>query len=132
MASRKGFQIVGAVEIDRHKVGLDLGQVIGLDKKLRVRVTNVASNIARKFLLEWVAVKVYYIAASPTRCRTSSTSSRLGIAPPLVAGLCPSEGYRPHPGCFADTECIARSPAQCRTPTVAYECHIHHLLRRTP
>ena len=36
VASRKGFQIVGAVDIDRNKVGLDLGQVIGLDKKLRV------------------------------------------------------------------------------------------------
>src|SRR5688500_12959352 len=42
VASRKGFQIVGAVDIDRNKVGLDLGQVIGLDKKLRVRVTNDA------------------------------------------------------------------------------------------
>jgi 4-hydroxy-tetrahydrodipicolinate reductase len=40
VASRKGFQIVGAVDIDRAKIGLDLGQVIGLDKKLRVRVTN--------------------------------------------------------------------------------------------
>ena len=42
VASRKGFQIVGAVDIDRAKIGLDLGQVIGLDKKLRIRVTNVA------------------------------------------------------------------------------------------
>ena len=42
IASRKGFQIVGAVDIDRAKIGLDLGQVIGLDKKLRVRVTNDA------------------------------------------------------------------------------------------
>ena len=40
VASRRGFQIVGAVDIDRAKIGLDLGQVIGLDKKLRVRVTN--------------------------------------------------------------------------------------------
>jgi 2,4-diaminopentanoate dehydrogenase len=40
VAARKGFQIVGAVDIDREKVGLDLGQVIGLDKKLRVRITN--------------------------------------------------------------------------------------------
>jgi 4-hydroxy-tetrahydrodipicolinate reductase len=40
IASRKGFQLVGAVDIDHAKVGLDLGQVIGLDKKLRVRVTN--------------------------------------------------------------------------------------------
>lgn len=44
LASRKGFQIVGAVDIDRGKIGLDLGQVIGLDKKLRVRVTNDAAG----------------------------------------------------------------------------------------
>jgi 4-hydroxy-tetrahydrodipicolinate reductase len=42
LASRKGFQIVGAVDIDRAKIGLDLGEVIGLDKKLRVRITNDA------------------------------------------------------------------------------------------
>ncbi len=42
VASRKGFKIVGAVDIDHAKVGLDLGQVIGLDKKLRIRVTNDA------------------------------------------------------------------------------------------
>lgn len=40
IASRKGFQIVGAVDIDRAKIGLDLGEVIGLDKRLRVRITN--------------------------------------------------------------------------------------------
>ncbi len=42
VASRKGFKIVGAVDIDRAKIGLDLGEVIGLGKKLRVRVTNDA------------------------------------------------------------------------------------------
>ena len=47
VASRKGFQIVGAVDIDRNKVGLDLGQVIGLDRKLRVRVTNDAVGAIR-------------------------------------------------------------------------------------
>ena len=42
LASRKGFQIVGAVDIDHAKIGLDLGDVIGLEKKLRVRITNDA------------------------------------------------------------------------------------------
>jgi len=42
VASRKGFRIVGAVDIDHMKVGLDLGDVIGYGKKLRVRVTNDA------------------------------------------------------------------------------------------
>jgi hypothetical protein len=40
IVSRKGFQIVGAVDIDRAKIGLDLGEVIGLDRKLKVRITN--------------------------------------------------------------------------------------------
>jgi hypothetical protein len=44
VASRKGFQIVGAVDIDRNKIGRDLGEVIGLEKKLRVRVTNDAAG----------------------------------------------------------------------------------------
>src|SRR6187402_1686088 len=42
IVSRKGFQIVGAVDIDRAKIGLDLGDVIGLGKKLKIRVTNDA------------------------------------------------------------------------------------------
>jgi len=42
IAARKGFALVGAVDTDRDKVGLDVGQVIGLDRKLRVRVTNDA------------------------------------------------------------------------------------------
>jgi 4-hydroxy-tetrahydrodipicolinate reductase len=44
LASRKGFQIVGAVDIDRAKIGLDLADVIGRDKKLRVRITNDAAG----------------------------------------------------------------------------------------
>jgi hypothetical protein len=40
IVSRKGFQIVGAVDIDRAKIGLDLGDVIGLDKRLKARITN--------------------------------------------------------------------------------------------
>jgi 2,4-diaminopentanoate dehydrogenase len=44
IASRKGFQIVGAVDIDRAKIGLDLGDVIGLGKKLKVRITNDANG----------------------------------------------------------------------------------------
>ena len=44
VSSRKGFQIVGAVDIDHAKIGLDLGEVIGLGKKLRVRITNDAAG----------------------------------------------------------------------------------------
>src|SRR5947207_3207531 len=39
VASRKGFVIVGAVDIDPAKVGQDLGDVCGVGRKLRVKVT---------------------------------------------------------------------------------------------
>lgn len=38
IAARKGFRIVGAVDIDPLKVGLDVGAVIGAQRKLRVKV----------------------------------------------------------------------------------------------
>jgi 4-hydroxy-tetrahydrodipicolinate reductase len=39
VAARKGFVIVGAVDIDPDKVGRDLGEVCNLDRKLKVKVT---------------------------------------------------------------------------------------------
>ncbi len=39
VASRKGFQIVGAVDIDENKVGRDLGDIVTFGRKLRVKVT---------------------------------------------------------------------------------------------
>ena len=37
VADRKGFKIVGAVDIDPAKVGRDLGEVTGLGRKLKVK-----------------------------------------------------------------------------------------------
>ena len=46
VASRKGFRIVGAVDIDPAKIGQDLGDVCGLGRKLRVKVTgDIAKTI---------------------------------------------------------------------------------------
>ena len=44
VATRKGFKIVGGIDIDPAKIGHDLGDVIGFGKKLRVRVTNDAAG----------------------------------------------------------------------------------------
>jgi 4-hydroxy-tetrahydrodipicolinate reductase len=44
VASRKGFKIAGGIDIDPAKVGRDLGTVIGLDRKLRVKVTDDAAG----------------------------------------------------------------------------------------
>jgi len=38
VAARKGFRSVGAVDVDPAKAGRDLGEVAGLDRRLRVRV----------------------------------------------------------------------------------------------
>ncbi|HYM21712.1 MAG TPA: hypothetical protein VEU08_00825, partial [Vicinamibacterales bacterium] len=40
VAARPGFRIVGAVDIDPAKSGRDLGDVVGLPKRLGVKVSN--------------------------------------------------------------------------------------------
>jgi len=42
LVARKGFALVGAVDTDHEKVGLDVAQVIGHERRLKVRVTNDA------------------------------------------------------------------------------------------
>ena len=44
VAERKGFKIVGAVDIDPAKVGKDLGDVAGVGRTLRVKVSNDAKK----------------------------------------------------------------------------------------
>ena len=39
VAGRRGFKLVAAVDIDPDKVGRDVGDVVGLDRRLRVKVT---------------------------------------------------------------------------------------------
>ena len=46
VASRKGFKIVGAVDIDPAKIGRDLGDVSGVNRKLKVKVSgDIAKTI---------------------------------------------------------------------------------------
>ena len=44
IAARKGFKFVGAVDIDPAKVGKDLGEVAGLGRSLRVKVSDNAKK----------------------------------------------------------------------------------------
>jgi 4-hydroxy-tetrahydrodipicolinate reductase len=44
VATRKGFKIAGGIDIDPAKAGRDLGEVIGLGRKLRVRVSDDAAG----------------------------------------------------------------------------------------
>ena len=47
LVARKGFQIVGAVDIDPAKVGKDAGDAMELGKRLRVKVTDSISKTIR-------------------------------------------------------------------------------------
>src|SRR5512134_1191529 len=47
VANRKGFKIVGAVDIDPAKVGRDLGEVAGLGRALRVKVMEDLKKAAK-------------------------------------------------------------------------------------
>src|SRR3954462_14936349 len=40
LLERRGFQIVGAVDIDAQKVGRDLGDVLGIERRLRGKITD--------------------------------------------------------------------------------------------
>jgi 2,4-diaminopentanoate dehydrogenase len=48
IATRKGFRIAGGIDVDSAKLGRDLGEVIGLGKRLKVRVTNDAKGALKK------------------------------------------------------------------------------------
>ena len=47
VAARKGLRIVGAVDIDPDKVGRDLGEVCGVGRRLRVKVTDDITKTIR-------------------------------------------------------------------------------------
>jgi hypothetical protein len=47
VAARPGFKIVGAIDIDPAKVGRDLGDVVGLPKRLGVKVADNAAKALR-------------------------------------------------------------------------------------
>src|SRR5262245_51385237 len=47
VAARPGFKIVGAIDIDPAKVGRDLGDVVGLSKRLGVKVSGDARRVLK-------------------------------------------------------------------------------------
>jgi hypothetical protein len=48
VATRKGFRIVGAIDIDPAMLGRDLGDVIAFGRKMKVRVTNDATGALKR------------------------------------------------------------------------------------
>jgi hypothetical protein len=73
IAARKGFRIVGAVDIDPLKVGLDVGAVIGANRKLRVKVgVDIGETIT---------------ASKPDVAVLCTSSSLKGVLPELLEVL---------------------------------------------
>ena len=48
VANRKGFRIVGAADIDPAKAGRDLGEVVGLGRSLRVKISDDVRSTIKK------------------------------------------------------------------------------------
>jgi 4-hydroxy-tetrahydrodipicolinate reductase len=70
IADRKGFRIVGAIDIDSRKVGQDVGVVIGAARKLRVKVgVDIGKTIK---------------AAKPDVAVLCTSSSLKGVLPELL------------------------------------------------
>jgi len=48
LLNKQGFEIVGAIDIDPNKVGRDLGEIIGLDKTLDIKVSNDIDEVLKR------------------------------------------------------------------------------------
>ena len=69
VASRKGFKIVGAVDVDPAKAGRDLGEVASLGRQLRVKVSDDAKKTIK--------------SAKPDVVVLCTSSSMKGVLPQL-------------------------------------------------
>jgi hypothetical protein len=56
VATRKGFKIAGGIDIDPAKLGQDLGDVIDVGRKLKIRVTNDAAGALKRAKPDVVAL----------------------------------------------------------------------------
>jgi hypothetical protein len=73
VAARKGFKIVGAIDVDPAKIGRDLGEVAGLDKRLGLKVQDEAAKALK--------------AAKPDIVIHATSSSLKKVLPELEAIL---------------------------------------------
>ena len=48
LLEKEGVEIVGAVDVDKKKVGKDLGEVLGVGKKLGVRISDDLASVVSK------------------------------------------------------------------------------------
>ena len=81
VAERRGFTIVGAVDIDPAKAGRDLGEVAGLGRQLRVKV----SSDARKAITSTKPDVVVLCTVSSLKKATPQIEEILRLKKPIVS-----------------------------------------------
>jgi 4-hydroxy-tetrahydrodipicolinate reductase len=81
VADRRGFKIVGAVDIDPMKVGRDLGDVAGLGRPLKVKV----SSDARKSIKSTKPDVVVLCTVSSLKTATRQIEEILKLKVPIVS-----------------------------------------------
>jgi hypothetical protein len=81
VAERKGFKIVGAVDIDPAKVGRDLGEVAGVGRSLKVKV----SDDARKTIKSTKPDVVVLCTSSSMKAILPQIQIILGLKKPIVS-----------------------------------------------
>jgi 4-hydroxy-tetrahydrodipicolinate reductase len=80
-SQRSDIEIVGAVDIDKNKVGRDLGEVIGMDKKLGVAITDDVNSLFAKTKAE----VVFHQTSSSLKTVTPQLTKLLGFGINIVS-----------------------------------------------
>ena len=90
IAARKDMQIVGAIDIDPHKVGKDFGDLLGVEQKLGVTISNDAPVVLDKNKADIVVLTT----ASSLRGITSQLKQIAATGLPIIS-TCEELSYPP-------------------------------------
>lgn len=81
VATRKGFKVAGGIDIDPAKVGKDLGEIAGLDRRLGVRVMGDPEAAIRKSKPDVVML----CTRSSLRAAMPQIETVLGLRVPIIS-----------------------------------------------
>ena len=79
LVKKKSFQIVGAIDIDKTKVGRDVGDVAGLQRKLGVKVSDNSSKVFRETKADLVVLSTSSFLPAVKRQLEQITRAKLDI-----------------------------------------------------
>ncbi len=103
---RPDIKLVGAVDIDKEKVGRDLGELIGLDKKLGIRITD---DVDRLFAKKKVDV-VFHQTSSSLKTVAPQLTKLLKFGVNIVSTTEElAYPYHSHPQLAAEVDRVAKA-----------------------